>query len=127
MVKNSYAQVGVSDLDGFLEALGRREKLGQVLADVEREFAAAEAAPENPSLAQQVAKLKADQEACNQELLSMSGAICEILTTLNEKSLASKRLHSRPSLQLRWPQPKGKALPWFQLSPRKRGTTRCRR
>ncbi|MDP1829619.1 MAG: chromosome segregation protein SMC [Archangium sp.] len=73
VVQQAFAQVGASTLEEFLAVMGRREGLQGQLVALEQEWAAAQADPEYASLAQKVAALKADQEACNQELLGMSG------------------------------------------------------
>lgn len=73
VVQKAFAQVGASTLEDFLTVMGRREGLQAQLTQLEQEWAAAQADPEYASLAQKVSALKADQEACNQELLGMSG------------------------------------------------------
>ena len=73
VVQKAFAQVGASTLEEFLTVMGRREALQNQLAQLELEWADTQSDPEYASLAQKVARLKTDQEACNQELLGMSG------------------------------------------------------
>lgn len=73
VVQKAFAQVGAETLEEFLAVVERRAGLQGQVAQLESEYAAVQATPEFTSLAQRVGELKASQEACNQELLGMSG------------------------------------------------------
>lgn len=73
VVQKAFAQVGAETLEEFLTVMERRAGLQAQVSQLSTEYAAAQSTPEFTSLAQKVAELKAAQDACNQELLSMSG------------------------------------------------------
>ncbi len=73
VVEQAFAQVGVSTGEEFLAAFTRREGLQEQLRDLELEHASVQADPQYTSFAQKIARLKGEQESCNQELLGMSG------------------------------------------------------
>ncbi len=73
VVQKAFAQVGAETLEDFLAVMERRAGLQEQVRQLESEWAQAQTSPEYSSLAAQAAHLKTQQEACTQELLSMSG------------------------------------------------------
>lgn len=73
VVQKAFEQVNALTLDEFLAEVKKRDELKGQLGQMELEWADFGSDPENADLEARLAKLKADQDAANQELLSMSG------------------------------------------------------
>lgn len=73
VVQQAFSQVNAFSLDEFLVAMAKRDGLQNQLAQLELERADLESDPEYLGLDEKVARFKAEQEECNQELLAMSG------------------------------------------------------
>lgn len=73
VVQSAFAQVGASNLEEFLTAVGARDTLKAQVAQLELEWADVQSNPDYLSISKKVTALKAQQDALNQELLGMSG------------------------------------------------------
>ena len=73
LVQGAFKSVGAETLDDFMAEMARRAGLKQKVAELELQVAELEVEPEYQAVAGRIARLKAEQESCNQELLGMSG------------------------------------------------------
>ncbi|MBE2249190.1 MAG: chromosome segregation protein SMC [Myxococcus sp.] len=73
IVDTALDKVEANTPDEFFTVMAKREELQPAVAALELEFADYESDPETASLADTVARLKAEHEALNQQLLNMSG------------------------------------------------------
>lgn len=73
VVQKAFEQVNALTLDEFLVEMKKRGEINGHVGQLELEWADFSSDPDNLDLDGRIAKLKADHEAANQELLSMSG------------------------------------------------------
>lgn len=95
VVEAAFAKVGASEVDEFVAAMSKADTLRPAVAQLQLELADLEADPETAEIEARAARLKAEQEALNQKLLSMSGGYVREAREI-ERELARLREPAAP-------------------------------